>query len=157
MMIKRSGKILLCIALLLMQMDGVFGYRQAFAATAVAPKLVAGYYHTVSLVSAVRFTLGVWRQGLGDDSWNTRIAPVMAKNLNHVIDIHSGVRPWRSDRTERYGPGANENGQLGIGTTTNVNAPVQVAGLSGIKAISGGLGYHGMVLTENGAYGLGEK
>ena len=52
MMIKRSGKILLCIALLLMQMDGVFGYRQAFAATAVAPKLVAGYYHTVSLVSS---------------------------------------------------------------------------------------------------------
>ena len=51
MMIKRSGKILLCIALLLMQMDGVFGYRQAFAATAVAPKLVAGYYHTVSLVA----------------------------------------------------------------------------------------------------------
>ena len=47
--------------------------------------------------------------------------------------------------------GANENGQLGIGTTTNVNAPVQVAGLSGIKAISGGLGYHGMVLTENGS------
>ena len=63
----------------------------------------------------------------------------------------ASAAPWRSDRTERYGPGANENGQLGIGTTTNVNAPVQVAGLSGIKAISGGLGYHGMVLTENGS------
>lgn len=47
--------------------------------------------------------------------------------------------------------GANENGQLGIGTTTNVNAPTQVAGLSGIKAISGGLGYHGMALSENGS------
>ncbi|MCT1400347.1 S-layer homology domain-containing protein [Paenibacillus sp. p3-SID867] len=155
MMIKRSGKILLCIALLLMQMDGVFGYRQAFAATAVAPKLVAGYYHTVSLVSSGEvYSWGYGDRGqLGDGSWNTRIAPVMAKNLNHVIDIHSGVRSsmaLRQDGTV-WTWGANENGQLGIGTTTNVNAPVQVAGLSGIKAISGGLGYHGMALTENGS------
>ncbi|MEC0305546.1 hypothetical protein P4H67_02045 [Paenibacillus lautus] len=93
-MIKRSGKILLCIALLLMQMDWVFGYRQAFAATAVAPKLVAGYYHTVSLVSSGEvYSWGYGDRGqLGDGTWNTRTTPVMAKNLNHVIDIHSGVR-----------------------------------------------------------------
>ncbi|MCV4234646.1 S-layer homology domain-containing protein [Virgibacillus sp. LDC1] len=153
-MIKRSGKILLCIALLLMQMDGVFGYRQAFAANAVAPKLVAGYYHTVSLVSSGEvYSWGYGDRGqLGDGTWNTRTTPVMAKNLNHVIDIHSGVRSsmaLRQDGTV-WTWGANENGQLGIGTITNVNAPVQVSGLSGIKAISGGLGYHGMALSENG-------
>lgn len=153
-MIRRSGKILLCIALLLMQMDWVFGYRQAFAATAVAPKLVAGYYHTVSLVSSGEvYSWGYGDRGqLGDGTWNTRTTPVMAKNLNHVIDIHSGVRSsmaLRQDGTV-WTWGANENGQLGIGTTTNVNAPAQVAGLSGIKAISGGLAYHGMALSENG-------
>jgi uncharacterized repeat protein (TIGR02543 family) len=154
-MLRRSGKILLCIALLLMQMDWVFGYRQAFAATAVAPKLVAGYYHTASLVSSGEvYSWGYGDRGqLGDGSWSTRLTPVMAKGLNQVIDIHSGVRSsmaLRQDGTV-WTWGANENGQLGIGTTTNVNAPTQVAGLSGIKAISGGLGYHGMALSENGS------
>ena len=80
MMIKRSGKILLCIALLLMQMDGVFGYRQAFAATAVAPKLVAGYYHTVSLVSSGE----VYSWGYGDrGSWAT------------TVGIPGSLRSWR--------------------------------------------------------------
>ncbi|AYB46111.1 S-layer homology domain-containing protein [Paenibacillus lautus] len=153
-MLRRSGKILLCAALLLLQLDGVLGYRQAFAAAAVAPKLVAGYYHTASLVSSGEvYSWGYGDRGqLGDGTWNTRTTPVMAKNLNHVIDIHSGVRSsmaLRQDGTV-WTWGANENGQLGIGTITNVNAPAQVPGLSGIKAISGGLGYHGMALSENG-------
>ncbi|WP_456289400.1 S-layer homology domain-containing protein [Paenibacillus sp. AK002] len=153
-MLRRSGKILLCAALLLLQLDGLLGYRQAFAAAAVAPKLVAGYYHTASLVSSGEvYSWGYGDRGqLGDGTWNTRTTPVMAKNLNHVIDIHSGVRSsmaLRQDGTV-WTWGANENGQLGIGTITNVNAPAQVPGLSGIKAISGGLAYHGMALSENG-------
>lgn len=153
-MLRRSGKILLCIALLLVQMDWVFGYRQAFAATAIAPKLVAGYYHTVSLVSSGEvYSWGFGDRGqLGAGIWSARVTPVMAKGLNHVIDIHSGVRgsmALRQDGTV-WTWGANENGQLGNGMTIDVNEPVQVAGLSGIKAISGGLGYHGMALSENG-------
>ena len=67
-MLRRSGKILLCAALLLLQLDGVLGYRQAFAAAAVAPKLVAGYYHTASLVSNGE----VYSWGYGDrGSWVT--------------------------------------------------------------------------------------
>ncbi|KOP64722.1 hypothetical protein AMS62_05215 [Bacillus sp. FJAT-18019] len=153
-MLRRSGKILLCMALLLLQLNGVMGNREAFAAAAVAPKLVAGYYHTTSLVSSGEvYSWGYGDRGqLGDGTWYTRTTPVMAKSLNHVIDIHSGVRSsmaLRQDGTV-WTWGANENGQLGIGTITNVNAPAQVAGLSGIKAISGGLGYHGMALSENG-------
>lgn len=93
-MLRRSGKILLCAALLLLQLDGLLGYRQAFAAAAVAPKIVAGYYHTASLVSSGEvYSWGYGDRGqLGDGTWNTRTTPVMAKNLNHVIDIHSGVR-----------------------------------------------------------------
>ncbi|MGG3283278.1 S-layer homology domain-containing protein [Paenibacillus solani] len=153
-MLRRSGKILLCMALLLLQLNGIMGNREAFAAASVAPKLVAGYYHTASLVSSGEvYSWGYGDRGqLGDGTWYTRTTPVKAKNLNHVIDIHSGVRSsmaLRQDGTV-WTWGANENGQLGIGTITNVNAPAQVAGLSGIKAISGGLGYHGMALSENG-------
>lgn len=152
---RRSGKILLCIALLLMQLNLMHGSPPAFAAaSAAAPKLVAGYYHTASLVSSG--DVYVWGQGdrgqIGDAAWNARNTPVQARGLNDVMDIHTGVRSTmalRSDGTV-WTWGSNENGQLGIGTTADKNVPTPVSGLSGIKAISGGLGYHSMALTENG-------
>jgi len=45
--------------------------------------------------------------------------------------------------------GANDQGQLGDGTTTDRHAPVKVANLSGIKAIDGGAG-HSLALTTSG-------
>lgn len=154
-MLRRSVKILLCMAMLLLQLDWVAGYRHAFAAPAAAPKLVAGYYHTASLVSSGEvYSWGYGDRGqLGNGTWSARTTPVMAKGLNHVIDVHTGVRSTmalRSDGTV-WTWGSNENGQLGIGTVTDMNVPGQVSGLSGIKAVSGGLGYHSMALSEDGS------
>ncbi len=45
--------------------------------------------------------------------------------------------------------GRNEYGQLGTGNTTNTNAPVQVTGLTGVKAIAVG-GQHAIALKTDG-------
>ena len=45
--------------------------------------------------------------------------------------------------------GANSNGELGDGTTTAQNIPVQVIGLTGIVGIAGG-GLHALFLKSDG-------
>jgi hypothetical protein len=64
--------------------------------------------------------------------------PKDIKTNNGVSSINS-VAAW----------GANDQGQLGDGTTTDRHAPVKVANLSGIKAIDGGAG-HSLALTTSG-------
>src|SRR3989304_5520615 len=46
--------------------------------------------------------------------------------------------------------GLNVSGQLGNGTNTNSNVPVQVAGLTGITAIAGGGRAHSLALRNDG-------
>src|SRR5438445_12684882 len=45
--------------------------------------------------------------------------------------------------------GDNGNGQLGNGTFTNSNTPVQVSGLGGVRAIAGGV-THSLALKSDG-------
>ncbi|MBI4331705.1 MAG: hypothetical protein HY673_10540, partial [Chloroflexi bacterium] len=61
----------------------------------------------------------------------------------------------KSDGTVRAW-GLNDSGQLGNGTTTGSNVPVQVSGLSGAAAIAGGI-FHSLALKFDGtvrAWGL---
>ncbi|MBK5284765.1 MAG: RCC1 repeat- and reductase domain-containing protein, partial [Bacteroidia bacterium] len=51
----------------------------------------------------------------------------------------STVRAW----------GGNPNGQLGNGTNTDSNVPVQVSALPGITAVAGGY-YHSLAMKNDG-------
>lgn len=153
---QRILKIGLCLSLLFMHLHFFGGTPGVAAASATPPKLVAGYYHTVSLVSGGQvFAWGEGNRGqIGDGTDYYRIVPVMTRNLSQIVQIDSGVRSsmaLRADGTV-WTWGLNENGQLGIGTLQNVNVPTRVTGLDGvhITAISGGLGYHSMALAEDG-------
>jgi alpha-tubulin suppressor-like RCC1 family protein len=53
-----------------------------------------------------------------------------------------------SDHTVRAW-GENNYGELGNGTSTNSNVPVQVSGLTNVIAVSGG-GYHSLALKNDG-------
>ncbi len=57
-------------------------------------------------------------------------AQTIAAGDDHTVSIcsDSTVRSW----------GRNQNGQLGNGTTTGSNVPVQVSGLTGIIAVAAG-------------------
>ena len=46
--------------------------------------------------------------------------------------------------------GLNDQGQLGDGTSTNSNLPVQVSGLTGVTSVAGGAYYHSLALKNDG-------
>ncbi|HBF36284.1 MAG TPA: hypothetical protein DDW50_03085, partial [Firmicutes bacterium] len=79
---------------------------------------------------------------------------------NRIIAVASGMRytlALKSDGTV-WAWGNNDYGQLGDGTTTNRNIPVQVKGLSNVVAIAGSESFS-MALKKDGtvwAWGRGE-
>jgi hypothetical protein len=79
---------------------------------------------------------------LGDGTYNDRLKPVAVKNLRGIQTIDSGAGSAHSVALKNDGTvwawGENYTGQLGDATTTDRTMPVQVSGLSGIKAISVG-------------------
>jgi alpha-tubulin suppressor-like RCC1 family protein len=59
---------------------------------------------------------------------------------------------------EAWAWGQNEYGQLGDGTNTNRNAPVQVRGLSGVQDIDAGFFGHSLALKSDGTvWALGQN
>ena len=69
------------------------------------------------------------------------ITPQIACGENHTIVLKSDGTVWAW--------GYNEYGQLGDGSTTNRNTPIQVSGLSDVIAIAGGYG-HTIALMSDG-------
>ena len=120
-----------------------------------AAQIQAGDYHTCALVD----TGGVMCWGrnfegqLGNGTWAHASTPVdvtglvsgvagIAAGYYHtcVVTVAGGVKCW----------GRNGGGDLGDGTNTNRNAPVDVSGLgSGVTAITAG-GHHTCALTAGG-------
>ncbi|HEV8131747.1 MAG TPA: hypothetical protein VGQ81_10875 [Acidobacteriota bacterium] len=121
--------------------------------------IAAGDAHTLALKrdgSVVAFGTNANGQ-LGDGTTTQRTTPVQVNGLGpgaEVISITGGggySLAAKSDGTV-LAWGRNPNGQLGDGTTTQRNTPVQVSGLgsgSGVIAVSAGNG-HTLALKSNG-------
>ncbi|MCL2140523.1 MAG: hypothetical protein FWH42_02425 [Dehalococcoidia bacterium] len=105
----------------------------------------------------------VWAWGwndygqLGDGTTTQRNIPVQVKgvggigNLTNITAIAAGNShslALKSDDTV-YAWGSNSRGQLGDGTTTQRNTPVQVSSLTNISSISAGNG-HSLALKSDG-------
>jgi alpha-tubulin suppressor-like RCC1 family protein len=102
---------------------------------------------------------------IGDGTTTQRNSPVnissISPNVNNIIQIaanNANSMALRSDGTV-WSWGGNWSGQIGDGTTTQRNSPVQVSGLTGMTAISVGFG-HNMALKNDGtvwAWGDNER
>src|SRR3990172_397840 len=117
---------------------------------------VSGGYHSM----AIKSNSTVWAWGyngygqLGDGTTFTRTTPVQVSGLTGAIAISASGNSdghslaLKSDSTV-WAWGYNWYGQLGDGTNTNRNTPVQVSGLTGIIAIAAGY-YHSIAVKNDG-------
>jgi alpha-tubulin suppressor-like RCC1 family protein len=129
------------------------------------PVVVSGLSNVIAVAAGETFSLALRSDGsvvawgsnkfgqLGNGTNTDRLTPVSVSGLTngviaiaaggaHALALKSGgaVVAW----------GSNHFGQLGDGTSTDRNTPVQVAGLpSGVTAISAGSG-HSLALTSAG-------
>jgi alpha-tubulin suppressor-like RCC1 family protein len=121
--------------------------------------IAAGFYHTVALKSGGT----VWAWGyntygqLGDGTNTQRTTPVQAHGPGNIGYL-SGVTAIAAsgyhtvalkNDSSVWDWGNNGAGQLGDGTVTNRNTPVQVSGLSGVTAIASG-DFHTVALKSDG-------
>jgi hypothetical protein len=100
----------------------------------------------------------VWAWGynyggeLGNGTWNSSNVPVQVSSLTGITAIAAGdgghSLALKNDGTV-WAWGDNEYGELGNGTNTNSNVPVQVSGLTGITAIAGGV-VHSIAVKNDG-------
>jgi len=116
--------------------------------------VAAGWDHTVAL----RRDGTVWAWGrngegqLGDGTTTDRLTPVQVQGLIDVVAIARGAShtlALRRDGTVGAWGSNYPLGQLGDGSTTNRSTPVQVQGLTGVVAISGGC-WHSVALHLDG-------
>ena len=122
--------------------------------------VAAGQYHSLALKSDG--TVWAWGGGgssynfgqLGDGTTQERDTPVQvgaSVGFGNAVAIACGFQhslAVLSDGTV-WACGYNNHGQLGNGTTTSTNLPVQVTGLTGVMAVAGGMG-HSLALTSDG-------
>jgi uncharacterized repeat protein (TIGR02543 family) len=120
----------------------------------VAPQLATGYYHSSVLLSDG--TVWAWGRNvkgqLSYDEGAYSTWPLLIRNLDHVKLIATSIMSNYAIKEDGtlWAWGLNENGQLGDGTLENRTAPVQVSGISGVTAVSTGLGYHVLALKSDG-------
>ncbi|HHT9110863.1 MAG TPA: RCC1 domain-containing protein [Candidatus Brocadiaceae bacterium] len=122
--------------------------------------LACGGSHTIALSKDGEvYGWGCNQKGqIGDGTNIKRTSPVKVNGLSGIIAITSGGAlggdtnshnlALKSDGTV-WAWGSNSDGQLGDGTDTDRNIPVQVGGLSHVIAIAGG-GAHSVALKSDG-------
>jgi alpha-tubulin suppressor-like RCC1 family protein len=106
-------------------------------------EIEAGEWHSLALrETGSVFAWGAnYRGQLGDESTQNAYKRVAVSNLSGVKTIDAGSFHSLALKTDGtvWAWGANsEDGQLGDGTKTDRNSPVQVQNLSGVQDISGG-------------------
>jgi alpha-tubulin suppressor-like RCC1 family protein len=115
--------------------------------------IAGGYYHTVALKNDG--TVWAWGNNvdgqLGDNTNNLSLIPVQVYGLGGVTAIATGryhyAMALKSDGTV-WTWGLNTYGQLGNGTYTASNFPVQVSGLSNVIGIDGAA-YHALAIRND--------
>jgi alpha-tubulin suppressor-like RCC1 family protein len=115
--------------------------------------IAAGHYHSLALKSDG--TLWAWGRNnygqLGDGTTTDSNTPVQVRGFSDVQAIIAAGF-YHNLALKNDGSfwtwGRNEYGQLGDGTNTQRNAPVQISGLSGVQAIDGG-GNHSLAVTSS--------
>ena len=128
-----------------------------FSAVSQTLSSAAGQNHSLFICSdSTVMVCGLNSSGqLGDGTTSQRVTPVQLTTLSGIIAVSAGGNGnanhslfLKSDGTV-WACGSNSSGQLGDGTTSQRNTPVQVSGLTGIKAISAG-GVHSLFLKSDG-------
>ena len=118
----------------------------------------AGLYHSLAVKSdGSLFSWGNNSEGqLGDGTTTDQWWPVQVGISNEPYQkpdqllAAGGSHSLMIDKNKKvWAWGANDYGQLGDGTTTEKYFPVQVNGLSDVKAITAGF-YHSLALKEDG-------
>jgi len=113
--------------------------------------------HEFSLAMKADGTVWAWGRNtngqLGDGTIFQRTTPVKIGGLGGVVAIAAGAYhslALKADGTV-WAWGSNGAGQIGDGTTSSQrNAPVQVAGIGGVTAIAAG-SYHSLAVKSDGS------
>ncbi len=94
--------------------------------------------------------------GNGVEQYNS-YSIVLASGLSNIIDISAGEDHslfLKNDGTV-WSTGRNDYGQLGDGTFTNKNIPIQILGLTNISAISAGTDHSLFLKNDGTVWGVG--
>jgi alpha-tubulin suppressor-like RCC1 family protein len=136
------------------------------------PTPVSGLTFVTSVAAGGRHSLALLADGtvvawgangygqLGDGETSMSSVPVAVEGLSGVKAISAGADHSLALLTDGtvMAWGDNESGQLGIGSSVeDVEAPVAVKGLSGVKAISAGADHSLALLTDGTVMAWGEN
>lgn len=122
--------------------------------------IAEGYFHSLALKSDGT----VWAWDVPGGSWPgggtpDRTTPTQVSGLAGVVAVDSNGEhslALRDDGTV-WAWGANENGQLGDGTTVTRSTPVQVVGLRGVASIAAGIAHSLAVKRDGTVFAWGES